>query len=89
MKQEEITINIFQTSWKNPRLSAYAQLFGAFDFNATPMAPPGTRVIAHNKSKQRATWSKHGAEGCYIGPRLENYISYKNICKWYKTKTYC
>ena len=45
----------------------YAQIFGAFDFNTTPMAPPGTKTIAHEKSVQQATQSKHGVAGWYIG----------------------
>ena len=47
MKQAEITINILQASQKYPRLLAYVQLIGAFDFDATPMAPMGTKIIAH------------------------------------------
>ena len=49
MKQSEITMNLIQTSRTNPRLSAYAKIFGTFDFDATPMASPGTEIIAHKK----------------------------------------
>ena len=44
VKQVEITINLLRAPIKIPRLSAYARIFGQFDFNATPMAPPGTKI---------------------------------------------
>ena len=56
---------------------AYAQKFEAFEFNATPMAPPVTKIIAHEKTNQRATWSNHGVAGWFIGPELEHYRCYK------------
>ena len=62
---------------KNPRLSAYVQIFGTFDFNEAFMASPGTKIIAHEKPTQRATWRKYGVSGWYIGPELEHYRCYK------------
>ena len=50
MKQAEITINLPRTSRTNLRLLAYEKIFGIFDFNATPMAPPVTRIIVHGKT---------------------------------------
>ncbi len=47
--QSILTLNLMRQSRLNPRLSAEAQLNGAFDFNKTPLAPPGTRVIVHEK----------------------------------------
>ena len=63
MKQAEITINLLIISRTNSRLSAYAQIFGTFEFNATPIEPPGTKLIAHEKPAQLATWNKHGVGG--------------------------
>ena len=71
--QAVLTLNIMRECRINPKLSAYAYLFGQFDFNATPLAPPGTRVIAHEKPQQRATWDPHGVNGWYVGPALEHY----------------
>jgi hypothetical protein len=73
VKQANITINLLRRSRINPALSAYAQVHGAFDFNATPMAPPGTRVLTHDKPSNRPTWAPHGEAGWYIGPALEHY----------------
>ena len=41
------------------------------------MAPPGTKIIAHEKPSQQATWSKHGVAVWYISPALEHYIGDK------------
>ena len=73
LPQAEITVNLLRTSRLNPNLSAYALLNGNFDFNRTPMAPPGTKVVMHTKPKQRSTWGNHGEDGFYTGPALEHY----------------
>ena len=44
-----LTLNLLHTSIINAKLSAYDQLHGAFDFNRTPLAPPGTKIIIHDK----------------------------------------
>jgi hypothetical protein len=54
--QAELTLNLLRSSRVNPRLSAHAYLFGNFDFNETPLAPPGTKVVVHLKPDQRASW---------------------------------
>jgi hypothetical protein len=41
MPQADITLNLLRSSRRQPKLSAYACLFGNFDFNKTPLAPPG------------------------------------------------
>ena len=58
----------------NPKLSSWAYCFGNFNFNATPLAPPGTKNLLHLKSKVRGvSWSYHGEEGWYISPSLVHY----------------
>jgi hypothetical protein len=47
-------------------------LEGTFDYNKTPLAPPGTKVIIHEKPQQRKTWDPHGTEGWYLGPAMEH-----------------
>jgi hypothetical protein len=73
LPQANLTLNLLRTARSNPNLSAHAYLFGNFDFLATPLAPPGTRVIAFKPSSIRSTWVPHGDEGWYVGPALEHY----------------
>jgi hypothetical protein len=65
----------------NSQLSAWAQINGHFDFNHTPLAPPGLRVLVHEKPQNRETWSPHALDGWYIGPALETYQCY-NVWLW-------
>jgi hypothetical protein len=75
--QATIMINLLRNSRLNKKLSAYAQVFGPFNFDATPLAPPGKRIVTHEKPKERATWAARGVSGWYIGPALEHYRCYK------------
>ncbi|EEC45165.1 predicted protein [Phaeodactylum tricornutum CCAP 1055/1] len=73
LPQALITLNLLRRSRINPKLSAHAQLHGAFDYNRTPLAPPGTRVLVHVKPAVRETWAPHAVEGWYLGPALNHY----------------
>jgi hypothetical protein len=42
-----------------------------------PWRPPGTRVIAHEKPDQRASWDTRGVAGYYLGPALDHCICYQ------------
>ena len=57
----------------NKPVSAYATLYGNYDFNRAPLAPPGTCVVMHVKPQQRGSWSFHGEGFFYIGPAPEHY----------------
>ena len=53
LSQWVITLNLLRNSRVHPALSAYAYLFGPYNFNKSTMAPPGTRVILHEKPGNR------------------------------------
>jgi hypothetical protein len=72
-----ITLNFLRRSRINPPLSAQAQINGAFDFNRTPLAPPGTKVLIHEKPSTRGTWAPHAIAGCYLGPAQRRYRCYR------------
>ena len=73
LPQADISLNLMRQSRRFPNLSAYASIWGNFDYNATPMAPPGTKVLVHETPAQRKTFGAHGVEGWYIGPALNHY----------------
>ena len=75
--QSILTLNLLRASRINPKLSAHAQLHGAFDFNRTPIGPLGTKVVAHEKPSVRESWAPHGAPAWYISPATEHYRCYK------------
>ena len=77
LSQAEITINMLRPATHHPRISAWEALNGKYDFDAHPMAPPGTAITIHEKPDQRGSWSKHGIQGFYLGPALTTYRSYR------------
>ncbi len=57
-------------------MSAYVQVYGQFTFNNTPIAPPGVKVLVHEKPQFRG-WKAHAVEGWYIGSTLDAYRCYR------------
>jgi hypothetical protein len=71
-----MTLNMLRTSRLNPKILAATHIFGQYYFNRGPMAPPGTRIIAHETPSRRRTWAPYGLDGWYIGPSLQHYRCY-------------
>jgi hypothetical protein len=82
LRQAEITLNLMQTSRVNPNVSAQEAINGPFDFNKTLLAPPGCKVLIHEKPSQQTSWGPHGVVGWYLGPASEHYR-----CYWCYVKT--
>ena len=66
----QLTLNHLRASRRQPNLSAHAAALGAYNFDAHPLAPPGTKVLVHETSEQRGTFDLHGTEGWYVGPAV-------------------
>ena len=62
LPQAILTLNLLRSARSNPVLSAWAYLFGLFDYNRTPIAPPGMKVIAQVKTARRTFWGLNGDE---------------------------
>ena len=98
LPQALLTLNLLCSSWINPKLSAWAQIHGTYDFNCTPLAQPGIHVLVHKKPDKCTTWSLHALNGWYTGPALQSYQCYmiwvwdtcaERICNtvsWFPTK---
>ena len=78
------TFNMMLKSRINPNISSREQLFGIFNFNCTPFAPPGTRILFHDKPEKRATYYPHISYVWCIGRSPLNYRCFK--CKMTSTK---
>ena len=68
-----MTLTLLHTSYNNPKLSAYAAIFGIPDFNRCPLAPPGTKVIVHENTYNCQSWYPHDTDVWYIRTSMENY----------------
>jgi hypothetical protein len=73
LPQLEITLNLLQTSRLHPQLSAATHYHGLVDYNKTAFAPPGCKIIAHEKPGKRRTWAPHGQHGYSLGPAMHHY----------------
>jgi hypothetical protein len=58
--QAELTLNLLRASRVNPYISAYQQLHGQYNFEQAPIAPPGIKVLIHEKPQQRESWAPRG-----------------------------
>eukprot|EP00804_Cyclotella_cryptica_P015897 CCRYP_006383-RA/>CCRYP_006383-RA protein AED:0.07 eAED:-0.04 QI:0/0/0/1/0/0/2/0/1375 len=86
-EQALITLNLLRTSRVDPTKSAYHQLHGhQYNWNAHPLAPPGTKAIVYESPQGRASWGSRGLDAWYCGPSFDHYRN----CKFYvpSTKSY-
>ena len=79
LPQAELTINLLRQSMMYPTMSAWEHLNGPYNFDATPMGPPGCRIISHAKGSTRRSWDFRGGTGFYVGPALEHYRCFKVV----------
>ncbi len=63
LPQVELMLNMLRFSHRNPKISANQEVYGAFDFSKTPLAPLGIR----------ASWAPHATDGYYVGPAPNQY----------------
>jgi hypothetical protein len=77
LEQATITLNLLRPARCNTNMSAHQILDGTFDYNRTPLAPPGTKILIHEKPNQRRSWDPHGVEGWYLGPATDHYRCYR------------
>ena len=75
--QSEITLNLLRSSRKNPKLSAYAHPERTFNFNKTPLAPPGTKALFYVPPATQETWGTHTIDAWYVGPALNHYRNWR------------
>jgi hypothetical protein len=73
LPQAEVTLNLLRTFILHPQLSAVAHFHGLVDYNITSFAPPGCKIIAHEKPVKRCTWAPQGQHGYYLGPAMHHY----------------
>jgi hypothetical protein len=76
LPQAEITLNLLRTSRLHPQLPAAAHYHRLIDYNKTAFAPPGCKIIAHEKPGKpgkRRTWAPHGQRGYSLGPAMHHY----------------
>ena len=88
-EQALITLNLLRTSRIDPTKSAYHQVMGhKYDWNAHPLAPPGTKSVVYESPQQRTSWGTRGVDAWYCGPAMDHYrncIFYLPTTRSYRT----
>ena len=54
LEQAQIIFNMLGPSRFNPNISEHTIMEGNFDFKKTPLSPPCTKVVFHEKPKEVA-----------------------------------
>jgi hypothetical protein len=73
LSQVEITLNLLRTSQLHPQLSAATHFHGLVDYKKADSAPPGCKIIAHEKPGKRRTWAPQGQHGYSLGSAMHHY----------------
>ena len=79
-----VTLNMLCPSRLSPQISAYMQLHGIFDFNETPIAPAGCKIIIRDRTNEQPSWVNHESIGFYVRPAFCYYRNY--VCFMSETK---
>jgi hypothetical protein len=74
LPQAVITLNMLRIYRINTKLSASTYIDGQYDYNRAPLAPSGTRIIAHKTPDRRRTWAPHVQDLWYIAPPPWNIV---------------
>ena len=74
LSHTSLTLNLLWQSRMNPKLYRHSRLHGEFNYKTTPLFPPRTKVIVHEKPTVRGTWALHGVRGWYLGPSMDHYM---------------
>ena len=77
LPQCQDTLNMLRTSRLHPHMSSFTHMNGPFDYNATPIAPPGIKTLVYETPQQHKTWAQHGADAWYIGYCPDHYRCHK------------
>ena len=73
--QLERHLLLLQQSNVNPKISAYAHVYGPHDYNAAPFVPIVMETLLNNKPKRRGTFVEQCNKGFVLGTAFEHYCS--------------
>ena len=71
--QMERQLLLLRQSNSNPKISAYAQVYGQHDYDAAPFVPIGMETLVHEKPHRRRSFAEHCKKGYVLGTSFEHY----------------
>ena len=81
LPQTEMTLNLLRQATANPAISAWENLNGKFNYNATLLGPLGISVIVHTKPGRRRSWDFRVKDGWSVGASFTHYRCQRVIPK--------
>ena len=79
--QAEVTVNLLLQSNAAPKMSAYADISGPFEYNKIPLVPIGCEVEVNEKTYKRGRWAYHSVDVWYLATLLEHFCTYLCLIK--------
>ena len=73
LQQVQDSLNFLRTSRRNPKISAYEDLEGPFDYNKTPFGILGTKGLVYESPETRSAYAPHATDAIYVGPSYKHY----------------
>ena len=71
--QVERQLLLLRQSNVNPKISAYAHVYGPHNYDAAPFVPIGMESLVHDKPRRRKTFAEHCRKGYVLGTSFEHY----------------
>jgi len=71
--QVETALNLMRASHINPNISAYEAIWGPYDWNRFPLAPPGCKAVIYESPAARGSWGSREMDAWYPGPLVDHY----------------
>ena len=68
LPQTDLGVNIVRLNRQNPLLSAWAAMEGKVHFGSTPISPPGSEMLMHQKPARRSSFGLNAKKAWYLGP---------------------
>jgi len=67
------TLNLMRASQSNHSVLTYEAIWGPYDWNRFPLAPPGCKAVIYESPAARGLWGSRGTDAWYLGPSLDHY----------------
>jgi hypothetical protein len=64
---------LLQQSNTNPKVSAYAHVYGQHNYDAAPFVPIGMETLVHEKPHRQKSFAEHCKKGYVLGTSFEHY----------------
>jgi hypothetical protein len=71
--QVKNTFNLMQALCIDPNMSAYEAVWGPYNWNRFPLAPPGCKAVIYESPNAQGLWGSCGTDAWYLGPLVDHY----------------